>query len=490
LTDPDDFAAAGSYVKRFPENLFPPMAGATDGLKAVVLDHVPRWEEARRQAFLDWLYKGGTVHLMHAASGDFPEFPAALSILNLKLTAYRVGSGLVVRHQRPSRDLGKAFVDEMIAPDRWTRSAVLGLDATEETKRGVPEKTTTNNPTYQIYQDRVFDDLDAGVFGELNQMTRPKHKWAFIYLLSLIYIVLIFPGFYLLGLKRRDYRVMYAAMLLVVLMFSAVFAFVGRRGYDETTTLHTVIFARPLADGSLDVTGWTNAFVTDGDDYAITYDGSGKLFSTAQELERVNGDITSGTGGRFVVDIPPYSNRSFTYRARVPGNFAPTVKEFAAGEKLQRLTVDLGDTLFVQQNPQALALYKDIVYSGTFNNGRIEVYETGSMTMTELVNRSKQSGFGGGYNPMFYGMGGEEKPVEARYQDLFWPLVVRSFHNRQYSKLIEFALPADRVRLFVYARMPDSLRTRLSLLDDPDVPLGKQSGAVLYVFDVFPGEKP
>ncbi|MEX2286053.1 MAG: hypothetical protein WD648_03125 [Planctomycetaceae bacterium] len=47
LTDPDDFAASGSYVKRFPENLFPPMAGATDGLKAVVLDHVTADEMAR-----------------------------------------------------------------------------------------------------------------------------------------------------------------------------------------------------------------------------------------------------------------------------------------------------------------------------------------------------------------------------------------------------------------------------------------------------------
>src|SRR3954471_16246164 len=114
------------------------------------------------------------------------------------------------------------------------------------------------------------------MFGELNQMTRPKHKWAVIYLLSLVYIALIFPGFYLLGLKRSDYRIMYGAMLGIVATFSGLFAFIGRRGYDETTTIHTVAIATPLADGSLDVTGWTNAFVTSGANYAITNDGTGK----------------------------------------------------------------------------------------------------------------------------------------------------------------------------------------------------------------------
>jgi hypothetical protein len=72
---------------------------------------------------------------------------------------------------------------------------------------------------------------------------------------------------------------------------------------------------------------------------------------------------------------------------------------------------------------------------------------------------------------------------------MFMPLVVRSFHEGRHSKLTEFALPADRVRVFVYARIPDAMATRLSRLNQPEVSLGKQAGVVLYVFDVFPGDK-
>lgn len=39
----------------------PPFVTATDGLQAVFLDHVPKWEEGRRTAFLEWLWLGGRL---------------------------------------------------------------------------------------------------------------------------------------------------------------------------------------------------------------------------------------------------------------------------------------------------------------------------------------------------------------------------------------------------------------------------------------------
>src|ERR1700685_251736 len=56
LVDADDLSARGrgGPLRQFPENLFPPLVTATDTLKTVALDHVPRWEEARRLAFRDW----------------------------------------------------------------------------------------------------------------------------------------------------------------------------------------------------------------------------------------------------------------------------------------------------------------------------------------------------------------------------------------------------------------------------------------------------
>jgi hypothetical protein len=77
LSDPDDFLRTGVAMKRFSDSLFPPFVGATSGLKTVVLDHVPRWEESRRRSFLNWLHGGGTVHLLQSATGEHPEFPPA-----------------------------------------------------------------------------------------------------------------------------------------------------------------------------------------------------------------------------------------------------------------------------------------------------------------------------------------------------------------------------------------------------------------------------
>src|SRR5687767_11205985 len=41
-------------MRAFNEANFPPTAAATDALRAVVLDHQPRWDAPRREAFLDW----------------------------------------------------------------------------------------------------------------------------------------------------------------------------------------------------------------------------------------------------------------------------------------------------------------------------------------------------------------------------------------------------------------------------------------------------
>src|SRR5581483_5623718 len=82
LDDPNSVMSKGGQMKfHLPDNLFPPFATATDALQLVILDHVPRWEESRRQAFLDWLYLGGTVVVLHDSSGKFPDFAGPMSIL-------------------------------------------------------------------------------------------------------------------------------------------------------------------------------------------------------------------------------------------------------------------------------------------------------------------------------------------------------------------------------------------------------------------------
>ncbi len=78
LVASDDVLGVGRAIRQFPDYLFPPMVTATDGLKEVLLDHVPQWEESRRQAFYDWLYRGGQLHILKDADGSYPHFTRAI----------------------------------------------------------------------------------------------------------------------------------------------------------------------------------------------------------------------------------------------------------------------------------------------------------------------------------------------------------------------------------------------------------------------------
>ena len=74
LVDADDFSTKGKGLRRFPENLFPPLVAATDGLKTAVLDHVPRWEErgGRRSTTGSFAEDGWTC-----SKGSTATFPAS-----------------------------------------------------------------------------------------------------------------------------------------------------------------------------------------------------------------------------------------------------------------------------------------------------------------------------------------------------------------------------------------------------------------------------
>ena len=84
LRDTDSPFTAGGSLKSFPDQLFPTSAPAAEGLDAVVLDHVPRWEPARREAFLDWVKLGGTVHLLPDADGASADFRRDLEALDTR----------------------------------------------------------------------------------------------------------------------------------------------------------------------------------------------------------------------------------------------------------------------------------------------------------------------------------------------------------------------------------------------------------------------
>ena len=91
-------------------------------------------------------------------------------------------------------------------------------------------------------------DMSQNLFAKLRRMASPKHNWVVIHAMSLIYLGLIFPGWYLLARARMDYRTTTLAFLGVTLLFTIAFHVVGRRGYGETTTVNSVALARPVGE--------------------------------------------------------------------------------------------------------------------------------------------------------------------------------------------------------------------------------------------------
>ena len=163
----------------------------------------------------------------------------------------------------------------------------------------------------------MFPDLSAGLLTFLKSLTRPRHNWVLIYSLAIAYVITVIPGVYVLGRNRYDYRIVYGVLIGLIVLFSFGFAWFGRRGHNEANAVNTIAVARPLPGGAWDVSSWTNVFVINGADYELVHGGSGRLYSTAQTFEAVNGVIRNGAHGRFDVDIPPYSSQAFVGRMKI-----------------------------------------------------------------------------------------------------------------------------------------------------------------------------
>ena len=282
LADPNAPGVRSVRMRLFQENIFPTSVGATDGLSAVVLDHQPHWEQPRREAFLDWVRRGGIVHLLAGGDGALPQFTDDLAVLNIATgDRQRIGAGLVVKHT----------VSRSEITAEWLKD------------HGFPQPEIRNDGKGNV------SDIDSLSFSKLGAITRPNINWTLIYWLTLLYVVLIGPGFYLM--RKRNYRLLLAGFLGTVIVFAWIFTVVGRRGYGEKQIYHTLAIARPLGDGRFDVQEWIHAFATTGDIYRFEHAGAGHLYGTASFEDRFAPLMASATVRRPPA-IAPHRRRSWS----------------------------------------------------------------------------------------------------------------------------------------------------------------------------------
>jgi hypothetical protein len=291
LVDPSSAFASAARLKVFPAPLFPTSVAATDGLAQVALDHVPRWEAARRQAFLDWVRCGGVVHVLRGP-GDPVEFTDDLAELDSPARLLRVGAGSVVRHDK----LVAEFGIEDLASAGWP----------------LLERKSGEGGGAVIYRP------DQTLLRSLTTLTKPKVPWPLLYLLTIAYLVVIGPVHYRWA-RKVDYRIALAGFLGTVAVFALAFIITGRRGSGEKQVAHSVAIAKHLGGGRWDVRSWISAFVTSGDYYSLRHAGEASYYSAASDSEAVHGALHGGREGRFDVDIPLYSSRAFMYRGVLGG---------------------------------------------------------------------------------------------------------------------------------------------------------------------------
>ncbi|QDU11087.1 hypothetical protein V202x_45030 [Gimesia aquarii] len=469
LTGMDALSRSGRHFKQFPEELFPPFVTAADSLDEVILDHVPkRWEAARRGAFMDWLYQGGVLHLLPDSSGDNLVFSDTMNELNAPFEHFRIGSGLVIRHQGDLKQIDKEKIKLEIEKVRATQLSSIDIPESLQKRK---KKPNTNNQTNDDYR---YGDTNAGFLQKLSDITRPEHNWELIYVMTILYIFMIYPGCYLYNKRQKGYRSSLLFLLISVALFSTIFWTIGKRGYGETTTMNSLIIAQPLQDGQYDLTGWVNSFVTDGAEYQFSLTGDGPIYSTAQETEKIKGGIINGVEGKFIADIPPFSDRRFMYRIKSKyklQDFELIDQKIGTNSILEIIKIRVNSAL-PENTKRIQALYGRALYDLK------QSQEAGSLFLVLGNQRTPLSAWNSKldsdelYGRQF-GYGEEEQDPSKIYDSLYERLVLKNLNIEKPSQLNQYQGDLSHLQLFIYCDLPDEFKLKTNVQ-------GSQQGRVLF----------
>jgi hypothetical protein len=288
----------------------------------------------------------------------------------------------------------------------------------------------------------------------------------------------VFPGSYLLGRRVADWRWFYAGFLGTTVIFSAGFARMGQLGSAEQSRTRVVATAYQLADGLYDVTQWTCAASRDGDLYALTNSGSGRLFTACQELDAVNG-IVRQQDGRFDIDMPPASTCNILQRARMEGpSLGVQVEQLqASAESLQQFSVRFSPEVH-DRSMLVCAMYRNGIYQMTSNPAGASLAND-RRDAAHFVNTMGALPWDrGAYRIDILGNEIDEALTSTQsFQRLLHQTVGTTLNLAPNATAGEFTLDRSIVRLMIYAPLPEAMQLAGDQFPD-------QRGFVLYVIDL------
>jgi len=432
-------------IPAFDEASFPPSVVGTSGLKVAVLDHVPDWDEFRQQAFLDWLHEGGTLHLLAQPAGGLVMFSGKLAPLNDPSGEFSIGAGKVLRHDD---------VRSIRGEDIFQHHPELARDNLGNNQGG-----------------DYYGSFGSQIYANLRSMSRPEHQWGLIWLLAFAYLLVIFPGCWLVGGRKADYRVTYGLILGAVFLFSTAFKWIGKRGYGEQMTMSAVAVAHDLGEGRFDVTQWNSLFVTDGGMYMVKHGTEGTVYGAGSSDDAVRGMALNRPGAEFETEVPPFSSRTFVYGGVSQGTdtgFRVTTLKASSPKALQSLEFEVSEALGRTLKPGGYIVYGENASSLVLSGNKV-VMSSSSSPLNQI--------FG---NRGYYGYNNYEnsgKSAESLLDESVTPAIMLDLGVQNHRPVEEFAPPKGIARIYLPAEMPKELYARL----DSNVP---QRGRVVYRFDV------
>lgn len=477
ILDPQGLATKSpTTVKHMPAEIFPPYATAMHGLHALFLDHVPDWEAPRQQALLSWLKSGGQLHLMKDGNNQTLSFTGILAPLNEPFPEFPVGNGTVTRHDFQRDGLSLQVVTPAVTPPGVSQNSPEPESSFNQIGMASPaaqEEATVNDDELLMW---------------MRELTQPEHAWILIFLLSVCYVGLIFPGCWVLSKQRRlHFLVTYGAIAGLAVVFSLIFLFIGQRGYGETTSLHTLAVAR-----AEDATHWSSLeyrtlFVTSGDLYTLDDKDRQTLLASGAADERADAVMTAGNSASMIARVPPFSSQSMIFRRRITlddWNLAITSVE-QSGSELTTLTLSFGEKFPLHEENQYFVIHGKRIYTLKADDAKKQLtYAGGGLLLTTFCAPVQE--FNNGFPTALtaggmVGPDGEEvldDPVAECFRKSLLKLISRSAADDFYADLKRFELPEARVRILVYAPIPAAQDMTVSA----DV---KREGRILYVRD-FP----
>lgn len=477
FADPDDATAAGSVLRRCDPALFPASVTATDSLRGAVLHAAPNWQGARVQAFREWVRRGGKVFIVHGSDGEYPQFPGELAFLNDDRDEFPYGAGRVTRLPLSLDEIDAETAQQLILKDRRSVAPPDLLDARKlELQR--------------LSQLPIWTDFHTHVFRELLRTTRFHRNWWLVYSTAVLYVLAVFPGSYLLGRRVSDWRWFYAGFVGLSVVFSTGFSWMGQLGSADRSRMRSVAAAYQLEDGLYDVTQWTCAASRRGDRYQLTNPGSGRLYSSCQEIEPVNG-VVRLQDGRFDLDLPSAATCNILQRSRMAGPpLGVRVIDLQANDfTLQSLKLTWGAGVY-DADMIVGAWYRDRVYQLTAAPDGAQLaalQQIGSQFINSIDTLPFKDEPGTRYSRWGRGWGWgwaaafdveSVQPTRTElFQMLMQPVTGATLQLSSSATQQDVVLDTSVVRVLIYRPMPPAFLTAGEQFPD-------QQGYVLYVVDL------